>query len=149
WWEKEGASFKFPTAEEFQKRQRERDVREAKETTQSFRGAKVDSRFFGLKITSHNVAFVIDISLSMDEHLPGQEKNAKGPTRLDVAKKELIACLEALEAKTHFNIIPFAGNVVPWKESSVECSEASFTEAKEYLETLGTLSGTNIHAGLK
>ena len=149
WWEKEGANFRFPTPEEFLKRQRERDVREEKQVSQSFRGVKVDSRFFGLRITSHQVAFVIDVSGSMEERLPGQEKSGQGPSRMEVARKELVACLEALEAGTRFNILPFSSGVLPWKEEAVECSEATFTEAKEFVEGLGALGGTNIHGGLR
>ncbi len=148
WWEKEGANFVFPTPEEFLKRQRERDVREEKQVSQSFRGVKVDSRFFGLRITSHHVAFVVDISLSMDWRLGG-EKATEGPLRMDVAKKELLACLDALEVGTYFNILPFAGSVTPWEEAAVLCSEETFAAAKEYIDGLGTFSGTNIHAGLE
>jgi hypothetical protein len=149
WWEKEGANFRFPTPEEFLKRQRERDLREEKQVSQSFRGVKVDSRFFGLRITSHHVAFVIDVSGSMEERLPGQEKAGGGPSRIEVARKELIACLEALEAGTRFNILPFSSGVLPWKEEAVECTEETFTEAKEFVEGLGALGGTNIHGGLR
>jgi HEAT repeat protein len=149
WWDAAGATFRFPTQEEFLKRQRERDVREEKQVSRSFRGVKVDSRFFGLRITSHHVAFVIDVSGSMEERLPGQEKDGKGPTRMEVARKELVACLEALEAGTRFNILPFSSGVTPWKEAAVECTEATFAEAKEFVEGLGALGGTNIHGGLR
>lgn len=148
WWESEGANFRFPSAEEFQKRQRERDLREDKEVSRSFRGVKVDSRFFGLRITSHHVAFVVDVSGSMDWRLGG-ERATEGPKRMDVARKELLACLEALEGGTFFNILPFASDATPWKESAVECTEETFTEASEFVAELGALGGTNVHAGLR
>jgi len=149
WWQAEGANFRFPTAEELLSRRRERDLREAKRVSRSFRGVKVDSRFFGLRIASHQVAFVIDVSGSMEEHLPGQERSNQAPTRIDVARKEMVACMEALEAGTHFNILPFSSGVTPWKESSVECTEETFTEAKEFVEALGAFGGTNIYDGLR
>jgi HEAT repeat protein len=148
WWEEQRADFRFPTAEELQKRQQERDLREAKQVSRSFRGVKVDSRFFGLRITSHRVAFVIDVSGSMDWRLGGQNAT-EGPQRIDVAKKELLACLEALEAGTHFNIYPFSDGVTPWKEAGVECTEETFTEAREFVEELGAFGGTNVHGGLQ
>jgi hypothetical protein len=148
WWDEQGAAFVFPTAEELEKRRQERELREAKQVSRSFRGVKVDSRFFGLRITSHHVAFVVDISYSMDWHLGG-ENATEGPIRMDVAKKELLACLESLEAGTRFNILPFAGSPSPWKEAGVECTEETFTEAKEFIDELGTASGTNIYDGLK
>lgn len=149
WWEAEGANFRFPSAEELQKRQRERELREDKQVSRSFRGVKVDSRFFGLRIASHHVAFVVDVSGSMEERLPGQERAEKAPTRMAVAQKELLACLEALEAGTRFNILPFASTVTPWKASAVEVGEATFAEAQEFIRGLGALGGTNVHDGLR
>jgi Mg-chelatase subunit ChlD len=148
WWQDEGASFRFPTAEELQKRQRERDLREDKQVSRSFRGVKVDSRYFGLRIASHHVAFVVDVSGSMEERLPGQEGAEKAPTRMEVARRELLACLDALEAGTRFNILPFSSTATPWKEAAVEATEESFTEAKEFITSLGALGGTNVHDGL-
>lgn len=148
WWAEHGASFAFPSAEELQKRAQERDLREAKQVSRSFRGVKVDSRFFGLRITSHRVAFVIDVSGSMDWRLGGQDAT-EGPVRIDVAKKELLACLEALEAGTRFNIYPFSDGVVPWQEAGVECTEETFAEAREFVEELGAFGGTNVHGGLE
>jgi Mg-chelatase subunit ChlD len=106
---------------------------------------KVESRFFGLRITSHNVAFVVDVSGSMEERLPGAETG----TRMQAARRELMACIEALEGGTRFNILPFANSVTPWMKSAVECTEETFAEAQEFLEGLGALGGTNIHAGLE
>ena len=148
WWEGEGASFRFPTPEEFQKRQQERDLREDKQVSRSFRGVKVDSRFFGLRITSHHVAFVVDVSGSMAWRLGG-ERATEGPVRMEVARKEMLACLEALEAGTHFNIVPFSDRATPWKQKSVEATEESFAEAQEFVAQLGPLGGTNVHGGLQ
>jgi hypothetical protein len=149
WWDDNGASFRFPSAEEFQARKQERELREAKQVSRSFRGVKVDSRFFGLRITSHHVAFVIDVSGSMEERVPGKGTDSKALTRIEVAREELIACMEALEAGTRFNILPFSNSATPWKEGAVECTEETFTEAKEFVEELGALGGTNIHDGFK
>jgi len=148
WWDKEGANFHFPTPEELLKRQQERNLREEKQVSKSFRGVKVDSRFFGLRILSHHVAFVIDISGSMNEKLPTGLRTEQVPSRIEVARKELLACLEALEAGTRFNILPFSNAVTPWKEAAVECTEATFGEAKEFVTALGALGGTNIYDGL-
>jgi HEAT repeat protein/Mg-chelatase subunit ChlD len=145
WWAAEGADFRFPTPEELRQRQQERDLRADKQVSRSFRGVKVESRFFGLRITSHNVAFVVDVSGSMEERLPGAETG----TRMQAARRELMACIEALEGGTRFNILPFANSVTPWMKSAVECTEETFAEAQEFLEGLGALGGTNIHAGLE
>ncbi|MSR64016.1 MAG: VWA domain-containing protein [Planctomycetes bacterium] len=148
WWDKEAADFRFPTAEELAKRLQERNLREEKQVSKSFRGVKVDSRFFGLRILSHHVAFVVDISGSMEEKLPTGQRTEQVPTRIEVARKELLACLEALEAGTRFNILPFSNGATPWKEAAVECTEATFNEAKEFVAALGAFGGTNIYDGL-
>jgi HEAT repeat protein len=148
WWEEEGANFRFPTPEELQKRQRERELRADKEVTRSFRGVKVESRFFGLRIESHHVAFVVDVSGSMEWRLGG-ERATEGPKRLEVAKRELLACLEALESGTRFNILPFSSDVSPWHEGAVECTEETFAQATEFITELGARGGTNIYAGLR
>jgi HEAT repeat protein len=151
WWDAEGAQFRVLTPAELATREQERDLREAKQVSharRSFRGVTVDSQFFGLEIESHHVGFVVDISLSMDWRLGG-ENATEGPFRMDIAKQELLACLDTLEAGTFFNIFPFGGGVTSWKKAPVQASEQSFAEAKEFIENLKTISGTNIHGGLK
>lgn len=148
WWEAEAASWKFPSESEIAALLRQRAEREERRVSRSFRGVAVDSRFFGLHIASHAVAFVVDVSGSMEEPLPGSTGKG-GPTRMEAAKKELLACLDALEAGTHFNIVPFSDQANAWKEESVEATVQSFEDAREFLTGLGGLGGTNLFGGLE
>jgi len=148
WWEAEGAGWKFPSESEIAALLRQRAEREERRVSRSFRGVPVDSRFFGLRIASLHVAFVVDVSGSMEEPLPGMT-SGKGPTRMEVAKRELLVCLDALEAGTHFNILPFSGEASAWREEAVEASVQSFEEAREFLAGLGGLGGTNLFGGLE
>lgn len=148
WWEAEGAGWKFPSESEIAALLRQRAEREERRVSRSFRGVAVDSRFFGLRIASLHVAFVIDVSGSMEEPLPGMT-SGKGPTRMEVAKRELLACLDALEVGTHFNILPFSGEASAWHEEAVEATVQSFEDAREYLAGLGGLGGTNLFGGLE
>jgi len=148
WWEAEGASWKFPSESEIAALLRQRAEREERRVSRSFRGVAVDSRFFGLRIASLHVAFVVDVSGSMEEPLPGMT-SGKGPTRMEVAKRELLACLDALEVGTHFNILPFSGEASAWRKEEVEATVQSFEDAREFLNGLGGLGGTNLFGGLE
>lgn len=148
WWEAEGAAWKFPSESEIAALLRQRAEREDRRVSRSFRGVAVDSRFFGLRIASHRVAFVVDVSGSMEEPLPGST-SSKGPTRMEAAKRELLLCLDALEAGTHFNILTFSGEASAWKKEAVEASVQSYEDAREFLGGLGGLGGTNLFGGLE
>ncbi|MEQ1892754.1 MAG: HEAT repeat domain-containing protein [Planctomycetota bacterium] len=148
WWKDTGAGYRFPNSTELAKLLREREDRADRQTSRSFRGVDVDSRFFGLRIASHHVAFVVDVSGSMEEPLPGS-RAGKGPTRMEAAKKELLACFDALEGGTHFNIVTFSQNASSWRREAVEATEQSFTDAQEFVAGLGGLGGTNLYGGLE
>jgi Mg-chelatase subunit ChlD len=141
WWEQEGAGFTIPSAEELRKRELEREERRLRQVTRA-------STFFGVRVVSHRVCFVIDTSGSMEETLPGDQPGERGPTRIEVARRELLSCLDALEAGTSFNLIPFSSGVEPWKESAVEGTQEVLAEAREFVQRLGALGGTNIHGAL-
>jgi HEAT repeat protein/Mg-chelatase subunit ChlD len=148
WWKDVGPGFTFPPAEEIARRGADRARAEARQVSRSFRGVAVDSRFFGLRVKSNSVAFVVDVSGSMQERLPGS-RDEKGPTRIEIARRELLACMEALEAGTRFNIIPFSRWATPWREKAPVLDETSFAEAAAFVADLRPLEATNMMAGLK
>ena len=57
------------------------------------------------------VAFVIDVSGSMQEPTRGRYVNEPGKPRIEVAKAELSKAIEALEENALFNILPFSAGV--------------------------------------
>lgn len=148
WWKDQAETFQFPTSAEIVRRTAERERREASQVTRSFRGVAVDSRFFGLRLKTNSVAFVVDVSGSMQERLPG-DRREKGPTRMEVAKKELRSCLEALESGTRFNVIAFSDFVESWREEAPVLDEASFGDVEEFVDGLRPLMRTKMYAALE
>lgn len=108
------------------------------------------AEFFGIRIESHRVAFVVDVSGSMQEPTRGRYVNEPGKPRIEVAKAELSKAIEALEENALFNILPFSAGVETWIPDGVEASkESTREEALEYVSRLGPFGGTNLFGGLE
>lgn len=108
------------------------------------------AEFFGIRIESHRVAFVVDVSGSMQEPTRGRYVNEPGEPRIEVAKAELSKAIEALEENALFNILPFSAGVETWISDGVEASkESSREEALEFVSRLGPFGGTNLFGGLE
>ena len=96
------------------------------------------AEFFGIRIESHRVAFVVDVSGSMQEPTRGRYVNESGKPLIEVAKAELSKAIEALEENALFNILPFSAGVETWIPDGVEASkESTREEALEYVSRLG------------
>lgn len=108
------------------------------------------AEFFGIRIESHRVAFVVDVSGSMQEPTRGRYVNEPGKPRIEVAKAELSKAIEALEENALFNVLPFSAGVETWIPDGVEASkESTREEALEYVSRLGPFGGTNLFGGLE
>jgi len=137
WWDKEGsAGFELPSAAELRLAKERLEVARLKEVT--------GARFFGIRIESERVAFIIDVSGSMDELTRTRYVNTKGMPRIVRAKEELLACLDALNPKSFFNIIPFSGGAYSWRPRLVQWCPETLVEAREFVNKLGTGGGTNL-----
>lgn len=145
WWEKEGASFTPISTAELAKLQSDEDLRRLKQVDET------SAKFFGIRIVSRRVLFIIDVSGSMawdlhSEQAPGDPKQ----TRMEIAKRELLACIEALDPKSLFNITVFSSDVDRWLDGGVAAySQSNKTEAKAFVEKLEPAGGTNIYGALK
>ena len=143
WWEKEGSSFQPITAVELSKLQAAEETRRLKETTKT-------AQFFGIRIVSHRVIFIIDISGSMNEPTKGEYVGKAGKTRIEVAKEELIKCIDALDKDSLFNIVIFSSDAEPWLKGGIAAySKSNKEEAKAYVSKLGANGGTNLYGSLK
>jgi len=137
WWDKEGKNgFQIPSASELKQAKEELEIARLKETT--------GARFFGIRIISEHVVFIIDVSGSMDELTRSRYVNIKGAPRITKAKEELLASLDGLNPKSFFNIVPFSGSAYSWKPRMVQWSPEILAEAKEYVSKLGAGGGTNL-----
>jgi len=87
--------------------------------------------YYDFKIFTDRVLFIIDVSGSMD----WPESRAGNPNRMDVAKRELVKVIKALDEKTLFNLATFAGHVSTWrKDGEVPATDANKKEALAWIE---------------
>lgn len=144
WWASEASKFRVLTAAELEEAARERELRRLKQRTRS--GAE----FFGIRVESHRVIFVIDSSGSMIESVYGRRIGKRGAARIDVAKEELASCIAKLEPHALFNVFAFSNGVERWHEGNIaENTEGNRQAALTWVERLGARGGTNIYDSLK
>lgn len=142
WWEREGANVELIDAAELERRRIEEEDRRLKMVT--------STQFFGIRIVSQRVTFVIDISGSMVELTRARYRDEKGEQRITVAQRELKRCIESLAPGALFNVIAFNSGVDLWLEDGVAGSTPENREqAKEWVQRLGAGGGTNIYDSLR
>lgn len=124
---------------------------------------KTTGLYYGLRIISQHVAFVIDISGSMDEDYLVEDKEPESSekggtgvakkkekrkkskkTKIQVAREELISVLGGIKDGTHFNIIKFNGTFAPWQQQLVGMNDAVRSEAIDFVKGLGAGGETNV-----
>ncbi len=144
WWDKQGAEFQPISKSELASLEREEERRRLSQTTKA-------SSFFGVRVISHRVIFVLDVSGSMAEPLRAEHVGEKGPTRAEVAHRELERCIDSMEPNALFNLILFSDSVSRWFEGDVSASsQTSREDAKAFLRRLGTSGGgTNLFGALR
>ncbi len=111
--------------------------------------------YYGHRIFSQSVLFVIDLSKSMDTFITvpaeAQEKLGKLPAgpRIKVAKTAAALAIQKLDPRARFNIVFFSTVVRPWKPSLVYADPATKAAAVSAIESQGLEDETNIHGALK
>jgi HEAT repeat protein len=144
WWENSKDKFAFLTEDQLAAvRTGEEDYR-LKQTTH------VKTEFFGIKIISHRVIFIIDVSGSMNWGLANEYQGMTGQSRMEVAKSELIKCVSGLDPSAFFNILIFSSGVEKWIDGSLAAAnQKNRDEAKAYIEKIGANGGTNLYDAVK
>ena len=101
------------------------------------------SKYYDFEIYSDRVLFVVDVSGSMK--WPDYQ-----PHRIDVARRELIKAIKALDKETMFNLATFAGHVNMWrKKGEVVASEDNKREALDWIDSnLLPRGATNTYGAL-
>src|SRR5690606_32956442 len=89
WLRGEGATFELATPEHVARVRQEQEERRLRQLT--------NASFFGIRIESHRVIFILDISGSMNEPTRGKYVGQSGDTRMSVAQRELKAAIDALD----------------------------------------------------
>ena len=110
---------------------------------------------FGIALEGRAFVFVVDCSqwMLVDASEPRWTRKIaemKGPSRLDVTKRNLSALLGALRADDRFAIVAFADEARPWKRRLVAAEPATVMEAQAWVAALSTAVGTktNTHDAL-
>jgi HEAT repeat protein len=144
WWKESRDRFVILTEADLKR------VKTGEEEWRLKQGTRVETKFFGIRIVSHKVIFVIDISGSMAEDSQSEYQGKTGHTRMDIAKAELEKCIKGLDAAAFFNVIIFSGDSSRMVEGSLlAATEKHRAEAVEYVERLGAFGGTNLYGALK
>jgi hypothetical protein len=142
WWDKEGASFEPISLAEVARLEAEEEMRRLKQTTKS-------AQFFGIRIVSQRAIFILDVSGSMSEVLRSEYTGKQGTPRIDVAKAELLKCIDALEPESLFNIVVFSSDVDTWLDGVAQSSGGDRAQAKQFVAALGAGGGTNLYDSLR
>jgi len=100
--------------------------------------------YYGMRVFSDRVIFVIDVSNSMKATVSGR-KTDDDPQRIDVAKAELTKTLDRLDERTLMNIVGFSGSPVWWRDSEVRATKRHVVAAKAFVEGLSVGGGTNVY----
>lgn len=132
WWEGEESTFQLPTREQALAAARGREKRRAAHPT------RAEATFYGVRLTSDRVVFLLDVSGSMGT-----------AGRLQRMKRETIAALEEMPDGAQFNLVFFHSEVAPWGRRLVTMSPKSREAACRAVRSLRELGGTNLHLGLK
>jgi len=144
WWAEAAEKFTVASEKEVDKAAAERERKRLSARTTS------QAKFFGLKVESQRVIFVLDISGSMLESMYGRFVGKRPAARIDIAKQELTQAIKNLEPGTLFNILTFSSSVASWhKEGIVVKTAEAEAEALEWIERLGAVGATNLYDSLK
>lgn len=126
-----------------------------------------DVEFYGLKVRSDKIMYIIDISGSMQAEkkakattgrdTPGKKPDPRpdahaerfsGP-KIEIAKLELKRSLQALPKTSSFNIIAFNHQVQQWKEKMVDASDANKEQAYAWIRDMTPSGSTFIDGALQ
>ena len=107
--------------------------------------------YWGIRVDSLRVLFVIDISATMGAALKDYEDYdpPPGEARLDLARREVKSAISALPTDSYFNMIAYSDIVLPWEDSMQEATVRTKEEAFEWLDQLVPVSATNIFDALE
>lgn len=126
---------------------------------------KSSTEFYGMPLTSNNVMFVVDASLSMDDTAnytgssAGFDPGGSGPkiptlpenpSRMNVARNQLMKAIKGLKRNQMFNIIFFAGFNTVWnKQRMVPATPQKKKEAFSFIKNAGTEWATVIYEAIE
>jgi hypothetical protein len=111
--------------------------------------------YYGRRIFSQSMLFVLDVSKSMDTKIEIQPEaaaklgNLPDGTRIMIAKQAAVQAIERLDPRARFNVVFFSTLVRPWKEGLVTASPGMKSAAIAAIRSAALEEETNIHGALK
>lgn len=143
WWKEEGEVFEPIALEELERLRLEEERRRLAQTSRA-------NSFFGIRVISHRVIFILDVSGSMEERLRTSYMGEEGETRLAFAKREMIAAIQRLEKGTFFNLVTFSNDTDSWTPSGMSLStDENIDSAVAYTQKMKPGGGTNLFGALR
>ncbi len=156
WWQenRETVEIKGITREEFERLQREQEDGST-------------GRYYGLRVLSDHLTFIVDVSASMEEPYNVTEEDVTGTPggegstgvsergrrravetvmrrKIEVAKRELVRCIRDLAEGVRFNLFKFSGDYHAWQPSLITLDSRVRNEAIQWVEGLGPGGTTNV-----
>lgn len=139
WWKAEGAEFKVPAAPD------ERPPAAPNERPPVVQGDGMTTSFYGMPILADRLVFAIDASDSMKA--PASDDG--GPSRMEIAKAELIRAIEGLGEASQFDIVHFGKSAWSWKGELVPAKSTNQKTAIKHVQQIKLSWGTEIYRALR
>jgi Mg-chelatase subunit ChlD len=136
WWERDGYRFVVPLAAP------PRDPPKAKKKDTGERRSV--SNFYGVRISSSRVVFLIDSSGSM-----AIEDRRGARSRFDVAMEELVKAVRGLPRGARVNVIFFSDRIWSWRPRITELTAATRKSLPKILATHRPRGGTHLYDGFE
>ncbi len=144
WWKENSEKFQLLSDADLEK------VKTGEEEWRLRQTTRVESKFFGIRIISHRVIFIIDVSGSMEEGLLNDYRGKPAKSRMEVAKNELAKCVEGLDPGALFNIYTFSSDIEKWIDGSLAAAnEKNRGEGAAFVAKLMAGGGTNLYGAVQ
>jgi HEAT repeat protein len=148
WWEKEKARARGVPARP--EKPPERPAAEGGRETMTRK--KEEPTYYGIKVFSQSVGYVLDISQSMDSRFVVTAatearlgRTFQAQTKIGIAKEELIHAIQALDPRAMFNVILFNSSVRSWKGAPVPANESNKGRAISLVRNITPAKETNYY----
>ena len=145
WWDDVEDSFEVPDYEAALAAERSRAAARDEGGTQA--------SFYGLRIVSDRVTFILDTSGSMSAKAkaPGGRTTTGGAdsTRIEIAKDQLSRAVSRLPDGDLFNMIFFSGGVRPWNDAVTKMTKSSRAEALAFVARQKAAGATAVYDALE
>jgi len=140
WWTQVAATYVLPTDAKIAERRAARAATSALYVT-----PKAEADFMGVKTSSRQIVFVIDVSGSMEEEIVDRdsfrERGFTRFTKLSIVQEELARSIDQLGENVFFNIYSFATEVEPWRKKPVAANALNKRSAMAWVGKLKPIGG--------